>query len=204
MSKNISCYQSTKVIELGSCAFRQWKANETRPHAGENPSRCGKIHGYLLTAKFTFGCRELDERNWAVDYGALKGLKTALNYIFDHTTLVSGDDPLLPDFQAIHDKGGLDIRILPNGVGIEKAAELCFNIASDIIIEQYGDRCWVEQVEVFEHDKNSSIYTKSEDIYKTFGLFDYQPEGGVEKKTLIPPAYPEWRVVFEKEPVYLD
>jgi len=155
----MSNYQSTKVIELGSCAFRQWKANETRPHAGENPSRCGKIHGYLLTAKFTFGCKELDERNWAVDYGSLKGLKTTLNYIFDHTTLVSDDDPLLPDLQALHDKGALDIRIMFDGVGIEKAAELCFKIASDMIAEQYGDRCWVVQVEVFEHDKNSSIYT---------------------------------------------
>ena len=203
----MSNYQSTKVIELGSCAVRQWKANETRPHAGENPSRCGKIHGYLLTAKFTFGCRELDERNWAVDYGALKGLKAALNYIFDHTTLVSGDDPLLPDFQAIHDKGGLDIRILPNGVGIEKAAELCFNIASDIITEQYGDRCWVEQVEVFEHDKNSSIYTNLERIealpenFMPAYITDYAPDDYTYDKysTGLPPRW-----VDEHGPVYVD
>lgn len=158
----MSIFSSTKVIDLGSCSFRQWEANNTRPYAGENPSRCGKNHGYLLKAKFWFGCKELDNKNWCVDYGSLKQLKAALNYMFDHTTLIDVADPLLPLFQELHDKGGCDLRVCPNGVGIERAAEYCFNVAQDMIKEQYGDRCWVEKVEVFEHENNSAIYTNPE------------------------------------------
>ena len=51
---------------------------------------------------------------------------------------------------------------IPNGAGIERAAEYCFNVAQDMIKEQYGDRCWVEKVEVFEHENNSAIYTNPE------------------------------------------
>ena len=46
---------------------------------------------------------------------------------------------------------------MPEGVGIEKTAEWCFNTAASFIKKKYGDRCWVEKVEVFEHDLNSAI-----------------------------------------------
>ena len=58
-------FNSTKIIELGSCAFRQPRAK----------SHCRFIHGYRLVAKFWFSCNELDENNWVVDFGSLKGLK---------------------------------------------------------------------------------------------------------------------------------
>jgi hypothetical protein len=52
---------------------------------------------------------------------------------------------------------------MENGVGIERAAEYCFKTASVWLKERYGDRCWVEQVEVFEHEANSAIYKKNND-----------------------------------------
>ena len=36
------------------------------------------LHGYSLQFKFTFEARELDERNWVVDFGGLKPLKAWL------------------------------------------------------------------------------------------------------------------------------
>ena len=48
-------FQSTKVIELGSCAFRQ-------PHGKGHI--VGLSMAIRLTAKFWFGCNELDENNW--------------------------------------------------------------------------------------------------------------------------------------------
>ena len=68
-------YTSTKFLELGSCAFRQWRAADGRIDAGERAHRCSLLHGYRLTAKFTFGCQLLDDRNWCVDFGGLGGLK---------------------------------------------------------------------------------------------------------------------------------
>lgn len=148
---------STKVIELGSCAFRQWRATH---------SHCSKIHGYQLLAKFWFGCSALDDKNWCVDFGALKELKSKLQDQFDHTYCVAADDPLINEFKALDAKGALDLRVMPDGVGIERAAEFCFNLAQTMIKEKYGERCWVEKVEVFEHKDNSALFSfvPSEDV----------------------------------------
>lgn len=143
-------YQSTKVIELGSCAFRQWRAEH---------SHCRYIHGYQLIAKFWFGGSELDERNWLVDFGGLKTLKAKLQNIFDHTTCVAADDPELETFKELDRKGVIQLRIFEKGVGIERTAEVVFNVAQEFITSITQGRCWVEKVEVFEHEDNSATYT---------------------------------------------
>jgi|694.fasta_scaffold00081_77 6-pyruvoyltetrahydropterin/6-carboxytetrahydropterin synthase len=147
-------YQSTKLIELGSCAFRQF---------GATHSHCHLVHGYQLKAKFYFGCSELDSNNWSVDFGGLKQLKQILNDQFDHTLCIAENDPLLEVFQHLHNLGGCNLKIM-SGVGIEKTAEWCFNAASQFLKNVYGDRCWVEKVEVYEHENNSAIYSKPTSI----------------------------------------
>ena len=103
-------YQSTKLIELGSCAFRQH---------GATHSRCHLVHGYQLKAKFYFSASSLDSNNWIVDFGGLKDLKAILNKQFDHTLCIASNDPLLPLFQQLHDNGGCDLRVM-DAVGIVK------------------------------------------------------------------------------------
>jgi len=144
----MSKFQSTKVIELGSCAFRQ-------PFA---TSHCAKLHGYQLKAKFWFGCNTLDDKNWVVDFAGLKELKSVLQHQFDHTTCIAANDPLLPMFQQLHTAGGCDLRIMENGVGIERTAEYCSTVADKLIRSMTNNRCWVEQVEVFEHELNSALF----------------------------------------------
>ena len=146
----MSKFQSTKVIELGSAAFRQWRASH---------SHCQYVHGYQLKAKFWFGCSELDEKNWAADFGGLKELKSILHNTFDHKLLIASDDPCLDEFILLEKKGAVQLSIFENGVGIERAAEYCFNTASEFIKEKYGERVWVERVEVFEHEDNSATYS---------------------------------------------
>lgn len=141
-------YISTKMIELGSCAFRQWRATH---------SHCSKIHGYQLKAKFWFGCSHLDDKNWVVDFGGLKEIKKMLQDQFDHTLCAASDDPQLLAFQLLHTAGVIDLRIM-DAVGIEKTAQWCFNRVDKIVREQSDGRCWVEQVEVFEHEDNSAVY----------------------------------------------
>lgn len=140
-------FSSTKIIELGSCAFRQWKAD----------SHCKYIHGYRLIGKFWFECNHLDERNWVVDFGGLKVLKSLLEKQFDHTLCIASDDPLLDHFKALHTLGAADLRIMEKGVGIERTAEWCFDVADAHVRGITNNRCWVERVEVWEHDKNSAI-----------------------------------------------
>jgi len=143
-------FKSTKMLDLGSCAFRQPRAT----------SHCRFLHGYKLYAKFTFGCNELDKNHWVVDFGGLKGLKNKLEHQFDHTTCIAADDQDLDMFKEMHEKKICDLRIMPNGTGIERIAEWCFDTAEMYIKEMTESRCWVEQVEVWEHEKNSVIISK--------------------------------------------
>jgi len=146
----MSKFRSTKIIELGSCAFRQPKAT----------SHCKFIHGYRLYAKFEFGTNELDKNHWVVDFGGLKGLKEKLEYQFDHTTCIAADDPDLPTFKELHAQGICDLRIMKDGTGIERIAEWCGKVAQDYISNFTKDRCWLTRVEVWEHEKNSAIYIR--------------------------------------------
>lgn len=143
-------HQSTKIIELGSCAFRQWKALD---------SHCRFVHGYRLIAKFWFETKTLDDRNWVVNFGGLKPLKNYLQCQFDHTLCIAKDDPLLEKFKELHELGGCDLRIM-DAVGMEKTAEWCYNAAKDFLETniETKDRCKVIKVEVWEHDLNSAIY----------------------------------------------
>lgn len=144
-------YVSTKVIPLGSCAFRQPLAK----------SHCRFIHGYRLQAKFWFTCSSLDSNNWVVDFGALKELKNILEETFDHKTVVSATDPDLDMFKELDKRDMIELVIMADGVGIEKFANFCFEVADDYIKESTYGRCWVQKVEVWEHEGNSAIYEKT-------------------------------------------
>lgn len=143
-------YLSTKKIALGSCAFRQPKAD----------SHCKYLHGYLLMVKFYFSCTDLDENNWVVDFGSLKTLREKLQNKFDHKTCISIDDPELNEFKKLDQKNLIRLVIFENGVGIEKFAEYCYDVANKYIRNKTEERCWVEKCELWEHSANSVIYTR--------------------------------------------
>lgn len=152
-------YQSTKLFEGFSTCFRQWKAIETH---------CKFLHGYGVSFKVTYE-GELDEKNWVFDHGGMKRAKGKIDgmnpkewmdYMFDHTTILAEDDPELSIFKMMHDKGILQLRILP-AVGTERFAEYLFTKLNTFVKEETNNRVRVVQVEFFEHNKNSSIFKES-------------------------------------------
>lgn len=140
-------YQSTKVIELGSVAFRQWRADGC----------CRFVHGYQVKAKIWIEAVELDERNWVYPFGDFKQIRKDLQDMFDHKLVVAEDDPLLEDFKQLEQKGGVQLTIIPN-VGCERFAEYIFEFVNKQVRKQTKNRCYVRRVEIFEHDVNSGIY----------------------------------------------
>ena len=101
-----------------SCAFRQWRAD----------SHCNLIHGYALQFELQFGSKDLDEKNWVVDFGGLKELKEWLKHMFDHTYLVAKDDPEMDTVLLLEDSNLIDMRLV-DAVGCERFAELTFDKA---------------------------------------------------------------------------
>jgi 6-pyruvoyltetrahydropterin/6-carboxytetrahydropterin synthase len=145
-------YYSTKTYghNIGlSAVFRQ-------PHADH--SHCHLLHGYSLQFKFVFGCSNLDNKNWAVDFGGLKPLKAWLEDNFDHKTCVDKDDPLKARLVDLESYGLAEIREF-DGVGAEKFAEHAWRFADKLVREMTDDRCWCESAECAEHGANSAIYT---------------------------------------------
>ena len=141
-------YVSTKVIPMGSTAFRQWRAD----------SHCKLIHGYRLQCKLWFTAEELDDKNWIYDFGGCKEIKNILEKQYDHTTVVAADDPELDTFKLMAEKGMIDLRIAEKGVGIERTAEWVYENANKFVTEQTNNRVRIIKVEVWEHEGNSAIY----------------------------------------------
>jgi len=146
----MSKFQSTKVLELGSCAFRQ-------PNASH--SHCRHLHGYRLKAKFWFESKELDIHNWVVDFGGMGDFKKILHDQFDHTTCIASDDIALPIFEKLVEADACNLRVMPDGTGAERIAEWCYKAANKFIPGKTDNRCRCVKVEVFEHENNSAIYT---------------------------------------------
>jgi len=132
-------YVSTKIIPMGSTAFRQWRAD----------SHCKLIHGYRLQCKLWFTADELDDKNWVFDFGGCKEIKKILEHQFDHTTVVAADDPELSMFNLMSTKGMIDLRIAKNGVGIERTAEWVFDTVSNYVNDTTDSRVRLIKVEVW-------------------------------------------------------
>lgn len=145
-------FYSTKTYgnEQGlSCCFRQWKAVH---------SHCSLLHGYSIGVKLTFECDTLDDRNWVMDFGGLREVKSFLKNTFDHTVVVAKDDPELGKFEDLNKSGIINLRVV-EAVGCEKFAELIFTECSKIIRKNnLNPSVRMSEVEVFEHGANSAIY----------------------------------------------
>ena len=148
-------YKSTKHYghNIGlSAVFRQPNADH---------SHCRFLHGYSLAFTFTFACEELDNRNWAVDFGGLRPLKAWLEDMFDHKVCLDKNDPHLDKFKELEAMDLAEVRIF-DGVGAEKFAEHAFNFADKLIREKTDNRCYVTRVVCAEHGANSAIVEKEE------------------------------------------
>ena len=127
-----------------SCAFRQYKAT----------SHCRLIHGYALGFEITFESETLDERNWVIDFGDLGVLKGYLKDTFDHTTVVSIDDPEIESFRELESKGLIRLIEMPH-VGCEAFSREVYDFCVDMFQD---DRVRVKSVKVFEHGSNAAVY----------------------------------------------
>jgi 6-pyruvoyltetrahydropterin/6-carboxytetrahydropterin synthase len=144
-------YYSTKHYghNIGlSAVFRQPNADH---------SHCHLLHGYSLAFTFTFACKELDNKNWVVDFGGLKQLKAWLEDSFDHKLVVDKKDPALSTMIELEARGLAEVRVF-DGVGAEKFAEHAYEFADNLVYEITNGRCWCVKVEVAEHGANSAIY----------------------------------------------
>ena len=143
-------YESSKTYchNIGlSVAFRQWRAE----------SHCRFIHGYAIQVFLEFCARELDERNWVVDFGSLKSFKGWLEDWFDHKLLVAVDDPMRDKLEALEFAGLAQIRIVP-ATGCEAMARLVYEYGEQWLQDNGYNTAVLKRVTIHEHGANSASY----------------------------------------------
>ena len=83
--------------------------------------------------------------------------KAYFDYLLDHTTIVSEDDPYMDTFKQMNEDGIIQLRVLP-AVGCERFAEYLHTVINDFLKVETQGRVRATKVEVFEHERNSAIY----------------------------------------------
>lgn len=149
MGKYVSTKTYTHAQGLSAC-FRQWRAE----------SHCKYLHGYSLQVKVLFEARELDERNWVVDFGSLKSFKAWLEDTFDHKLLAALDDPLYIDgtYHRMQTAGLCVLRPVV-ATGCEAFAKMVYEYLETWLRDNgYAPRCGIAFVEVREHEANSAMF----------------------------------------------
>ena len=82
------------------------------------------------------------------NFSGFDKIKKYLSNTFDHTTVISMDDPEINWFELAHEKGILQVIILED-VGCEKFSEYIFNVLDDYVKKATNQNVSVFKVECF-------------------------------------------------------
>lgn len=140
-------YQSGKIFKnVASVCYRQWRAD----------SHCNTDHGYGLSFGYAFESIKLDTRNWIVDFGGLKPLKTAIEEKFDHKTIAATDDPQIQWYRTGHLLKTVNLVEVSN-LSCECFARIGFELAEEWA-ETYDIDATIVCCQVWEHESNWAKY----------------------------------------------
>jgi 6-pyruvoyltetrahydropterin/6-carboxytetrahydropterin synthase len=111
--------------------------------------------------------------------GTIDGMnpKAWMDHMFDHTTIMAEDDPLLNTFKTLDATGAVQLRILP-AVGAEQFAKYIYEKLNTFVKEETNGRVTVIRVEFMENNKNSSCYYEDGKTYTSLQSLNHEPEEG--------------------------
>ena len=146
--KNFKYYSSKNYFNY-PCAHRQWA------HQGH----CRFVHGYSRSFYFTFAANALEKDTYfVVDFSSLKDLEKHLSYMFDHTLLISEEDPQLETFKQLDQQGIVQLRVVQSP-SMEATAKSLFDFADNLVRKKTNNRAFCFEVRAEENEKNSATYS---------------------------------------------
>lgn len=126
-----------------------------QPH---HSGQCSFIHGHNWSFRFTFGCQELDESGFVVDFSNLRFIRDWLMENLDHAFLHNLDDAVS---QKMVDQFREAFRPYPlESCSAEGIAQHVFHTIEPLLKEHHGERVFLVALEVFEDDKNAAEFRK--------------------------------------------
>lgn len=121
--------------------------------APRHDGKCRWSHGHSWTVEFEFSADVPDENGFVVDFGKLESLKAHLEE-FDHSTVLSADDPELFFFRSRPD---LFQVVVVSSASSEGLAQHFFRKANDVL-KFFGRGARCIRCTVFEDSRNSATY----------------------------------------------
>lgn len=152
--------KSTKAWHKLPCAHAQWFDREE----DGSPGDCSSWHGYDRSVKMTFAGR-VDKYGWIVPFGGLREVKKFIEYYFDHTAVIPANDPRKDELIRISEEMNPPMfryRVLPYGVSMEMSALFVWEQVNPYILNVTNERCYLERVEIIEHDSNAGYIEVTE------------------------------------------
>lgn len=145
-------YRVEKYIDGFSTCFRQWNAS----------SHCRFLHGYAIAFRLYFKAEVLDQCNWVWDFGWMRDSRFQVDqmtvdnwfsYMFDHTVVLSEQDPALDEFITLEQKGLIRLRTLPF-FSCEGIAKFVLDKLNPLIQKASKNRASLYRVDVIENRYN--------------------------------------------------
>lgn len=154
MSSRQGFWMNTKIYQQIPINYRLWYS----PDAFDRALRPRVID---IKVNFESHILDVDQRVISSRSEFIKNLDTMIATNFTNKTVIEQDDPDLDIFKQLHDRGLLDIIIVPNKVGAENFAHGVYNWVKVYLIDSgLIGRIDVRTVDVVEDAKNIAIYVE--------------------------------------------
>jgi len=126
--------------------------------APHHDGHCKLLHGHNWSFAVTFGALKTDQNGFVVDFGKLKDLKESLDDIFDHSLVLSTNDPMRPAIEEfVRDHGIYNVQTIPD-CSCEGIAKFVYDLCDSFVIDNTKGRAYVVEVTVHEDARNSATY----------------------------------------------
>lgn len=136
-----------------------WPSVPFAHRAPFHDGHCRFIHGHNWTVEAVFGCLSPDSNGFVFDFGKLKDFRRYLDGAFDHSLVLSDNDP--EKERIIRSLGELAKVVTVPDCSCEGLALHFFDWLNRHVTDASGGRAFVESLTLWEDEKNSATVTRA-------------------------------------------
>jgi len=118
---------------------------------------CAFVHGHNWGITIVFGCYEVDDNGFVVDFGKLKFLKGWIEEHLDHACVLNAEDPIIKQLPLVGGSSVWKTYLVPN-CSCEGIAQHLFGVFNPMVINASNGRAFVVSIEVTEDAKNAATF----------------------------------------------
>ena len=138
---------------------KRWDNFPFAHRAPNHDGHCKLIHGHNWSFEVTFECETCDDNGFVFDFGKLQPVKKTLDDTFDHTLVLSANDPLRREITEFFAKYEIpNVRVIDD-CSCEGIAKWVYHLVNSYVSDVSMNRVHVSKVTVYEDTRNSASYT---------------------------------------------